>query len=65
MTGGGWSCPHEVEGKCSKIKNLPCDPGDTLIVSVPPASFAEKIAGIERRLNHFLTTGTMLKTINA
>jgi len=41
------------------------DPGDTLIVSVPPASFAEKIAGIERRLNHFLTTGTMLKTINA
>lgn len=27
MTGGGWSCPHELDGKCSKIKNLPCDPG--------------------------------------
>jgi hypothetical protein len=27
MTGGGWSCPHEVNGLCSKINNLPCDPG--------------------------------------
>lgn len=27
MTGGGWSCPHEVDGLCSKINNLPCDPG--------------------------------------
>jgi len=27
MTGGGWSCPHELEGKCSKVKNIPCDPG--------------------------------------
>ena len=27
MTGGGWSCPHEVNGWCSKINNLPCDPG--------------------------------------
>ena len=27
MTGGGWSCPHEVNGLCSKINNLHCDPG--------------------------------------
>lgn len=27
MSGGGWSCPHEVSGKCSKVNNLPCDPG--------------------------------------
>ena len=27
MTGGGWSCPHEVNGKCSKVNDLPCDPG--------------------------------------
>lgn len=27
MTGGGWSCPHEVNGACSKINDLPCDPG--------------------------------------
>ncbi|WP_263770743.1 hypothetical protein [Propionivibrio soli] len=27
MAGGGWSCPHEVDGRCSKVNNLPCDPG--------------------------------------
>lgn len=27
MSGGGWGCPHEVSGKCSKVNNLPCDPG--------------------------------------
>lgn len=27
MAGGGWSCPHEVKGLCSKVNNLPCDPG--------------------------------------
>ena len=27
MPGGGWSCPHEVCGLCSKINNLPCNPG--------------------------------------
>jgi hypothetical protein len=27
MAGGGWGCPHEVSGACSKVNNLPCDPG--------------------------------------
>lgn len=27
MTGGGWSCPHEVNGLCSKVNKLSCDPG--------------------------------------
>jgi hypothetical protein len=27
MTGSAWSCPHELNGLCSKIQNLPCDPG--------------------------------------
>ncbi len=27
MSSGGWSCPHEFEGKCSKVNKLPCDPG--------------------------------------
>jgi hypothetical protein len=27
MSSGGWSCPHETSGKCSKVNNLPCDPG--------------------------------------
>ncbi len=24
---GGWGCPHEVDDKCTRINNLPCDPG--------------------------------------
>jgi len=23
----GWGCPHEVNGKCQRVKNLPCDIG--------------------------------------
>lgn len=23
----GWGCPHEVEGKCTRINNLRCDIG--------------------------------------
>ena len=22
-----WGCPHEVQGKCARVNNLPCDPG--------------------------------------
>ncbi len=22
-----WGCPHEIDGKCTKINQLPCDPG--------------------------------------
>ena len=27
MPSAGWGCPHEVNGLCSKINDLPCDPG--------------------------------------
>lgn len=27
MSGGGWSCPHEADGLCSKVNGLRCDPG--------------------------------------
>jgi len=23
----GWGCPHEVDDRCSKVNNLPCNPG--------------------------------------
>jgi hypothetical protein len=26
-TMGGWGCPHEVDGKCQKVLNKPCDIG--------------------------------------
>ncbi len=24
---GSWGCPHEVKGRCSKVKDRSCDPG--------------------------------------
>jgi len=24
---GGWGCPHEVDDICTRINDLPCDPG--------------------------------------
>jgi hypothetical protein len=24
---GGWGCPHEVDGKCQKVLNRPCEIG--------------------------------------
>lgn len=27
MSSGGWGCPHEANGTCQKVNNLPCDPG--------------------------------------
>jgi hypothetical protein len=23
----GWGCPHEIDGTCTKVNGLPCDPG--------------------------------------
>lgn len=24
---GSWGCPHELNNLCTKVKQLPCDPG--------------------------------------
>jgi len=24
---GSWGCPHERKNLCTKVRNLPCDPG--------------------------------------
>jgi hypothetical protein len=23
----GWGCPHDQNGRCAKVNDLPCDPG--------------------------------------
>jgi hypothetical protein len=23
----GWGCPHEIENKCQRVNDLPCNPG--------------------------------------
>lgn len=27
MSGGSWSCPHEIKGVCGKVNGRQCDPG--------------------------------------
>ena len=27
MSGGGWGCPHEADGRCGKVNRQRCDPG--------------------------------------
>jgi hypothetical protein len=22
-----WGCPHEIDGKCARVNNMPCNPG--------------------------------------
>ena len=24
---GSWGCPHEIGDRCTKVNNLPCNPG--------------------------------------
>lgn len=24
---GGWGCPYEVNGRCQRVQDRPCDPG--------------------------------------
>ena len=24
---GSWGCPHEIDDRCTKVNNLPCNPG--------------------------------------
>ncbi len=24
---GGWGCPHEINDKCKRVENRPCNPG--------------------------------------
>lgn len=37
------------------------DEGDALVIAIKPEAFAEKMAILERKLNHYLDTGHMLK----
>ncbi|MDR2451686.1 MAG: hypothetical protein LBE85_07960 [Candidatus Accumulibacter sp.] len=27
MAGGAWGCPHELDGRCGKVRDRSCDPG--------------------------------------
>lgn len=47
---GGWGCPHEFEGKCQKVLNLPCDIGMKGCVLFGRFRFADESKNRKRSL---------------
>ena len=45
---GSWGCPHEIQGVCTKVNNLPCDPGMKGCVLAGKYVFANDDAKNER-----------------
>lgn len=45
---GSWGCPHEIQGVCTKVNNLPCDPGMKGCVLAGKYVFANDEAKNER-----------------
>lgn len=45
---GSWGCPHEIDGVCSKVNHLNCDPGMKGCVLAGRYVFANSEAKNER-----------------
>lgn len=45
---GSWGCPHEIQGVCTKVNNLLCDPGMKGCVLAGKYVFANSEAKNER-----------------
>lgn len=45
---GSWGCPHEIRGVCTKVNNVPCDPGMKGCVLAGKYVFANSDAKNER-----------------
>lgn len=45
---GSWGCPHEIQGICTKVNNLTCDPGMKGCVLAGKYVFANSKAKNER-----------------
>ena len=46
---GGWGCPHEIDEVCSRIDNLPCDPGMKGCVLAGRFVFADEAKNVRLR----------------
>ncbi|CAK0765412.1 hypothetical protein CCP3SC5AM1_410003 [Gammaproteobacteria bacterium] len=62
-SGGGWGCPHEVNGICQHVNGKNCDPGmkgcvlfGRFIFSDPTKNRSEKSHHITQRLKQGVST---------
>jgi len=58
MMSGSWGCPHELNGLCSKVKNLPCDPGMKGCVLYGRFVFANEEKNVRLRQKRARSAGT-------
>ncbi len=45
----GWGCPHEYQGKCQRVNNVPCDMGMKGCVLFGRFRFADESKNRTRR----------------
>ncbi len=48
----GWGCPHEVNGKCQKVLNRPCDIGMKGCVLAGRFRFADPNKNRPKKIAH-------------
>lgn len=46
---GGWGCPHEVKGQCSRVPGKACDPGMKGCVLFGRFTFSDEAKNRPRR----------------
>jgi len=55
---GSWGCPHELNDLCSKVNNLPCDPGMKGCVLYGRFVFADDEKNVRLRQKQARSDGT-------
>ena len=53
-----WGCPFESEGKCTRVNNIPCDPGMKGCILFGRFVFAEKTKNLPGGPRRGKKTGT-------
>ena len=48
---GGWGCPYEIDGRCQRVNNNPCDPGMKGCILFGRFIFSNPQKNISRRLH--------------
>ena len=55
---GGWGCPHEVDGKCQRVNDIPCDLGMKGCVLFGRFRFADPSKNRPKKMPHNQSTET-------
>ena len=64
---GSWGCPHEVNDRCTKINNLPCNPGMKGCELAGRFRFVDESKNelISRNVGYILLSGILVSLLSA